>query len=79
MHAQEAVIDALTQAVLVDRVAEIAIGVSRFDAQRRRRHAKLVRRFKILEDHTPGAVVAGAAAVTLVDNHQVEKPRRKTT
>ena len=56
MHAvgrEKAVVDALAQAVFVDRVAEIDVGVAVVLAQRRRRHAELVGGLEILEDLAP--------------------------
>ncbi len=76
MHAvrrEEAVVDALPQAVFVDRIAEIAVGVAVVLAQRRGRHAELVGRLEVFEDLAPGAVIARAAAMALVDDDQVEE------
>ena len=56
MHAvgrQEAVVDALPQAVGVNRVAEIEVGVAVVVAQRRRRHAELIGRLEVFEDLAP--------------------------
>ena len=81
MHAvgrEEAVVDALPQAVGVDRVAEVAVGVAVVLAQRRGRHAELVGRLEVLEDLAPVALVAGAAAMALVDDDEVEEVARDT-
>ena len=76
MHAvrgQEAVVDALPQAVGVDRVAEVAVGVDVVLPLRRGRHADLVGRLEVFQDFPPVAIVAGAAAVALIDHDQVEE------
>ena len=73
---QEAVVDALPQAVGVDRVAEVGVGVAVVLAQRRGGHAELVGRLEVLQDLAPVAVVAGAAPVALVHDDQVEEVRR---
>ena len=73
---QEAVLDALAQAVGVDRVAEVAVGVAIIVAQRRRGHAELIGRLEVFEDLAPVALVAGAAAVALVHDDQVEEVGR---
>src|SRR5665213_825005 len=78
MHAigcQEAVVDALPQAVLIDRIAEIPIRVVRLGAKRRRGHAELRGRLEIFKDRPPRAFIARAAAVALIDNDEVEEIR----
>jgi hypothetical protein len=50
---EEAVVDALPQAVLVDRVAEVEIGIAVVVTQRRGRHPELERRLEVLENGTP--------------------------
>ena len=47
---EEAVVDPLPQAVLVDRVAEVEVGVAVVLAQRRGGHAELERRLEVVED-----------------------------
>ena len=79
MHAvgrEESVLDALAQTVGVDRVAEVAVGVAVVLAQRRRRHAELIGRLEVFKDLAPVALVAGAAAMALVDDDQVEEVGR---
>src|SRR6185437_1062027 len=44
--------------------------------QRRRRHAELIGRLEIVQNVSPIAVVARAAAVALIDDDQVEEVRR---
>ena len=81
MHAigrEEAVVDALPQAVLVDRIAEVEVGVAVVVAQRRRGHAELIGGLEVFEDGAPRAVVAGAAAVAFIDDDQVEEVGRDT-
>lgn len=72
---EEPVFDPLAQAILVNWIAEIPIGVATLDAQRRGRHSQLVGRLEILEDHAPGAIVAGAAAVIVPSRSQIAKRR----
>ena len=73
---EEAVVDALPQAVGVERVAEVAVGVAVVLAQRGGRHAELVGGLEVLEDLAPVALVAGAAAMALVHDDQVEEVGR---
>ena len=70
---QEAVIDALLQAVGVERIAEISVGVSVVFAQRRCGHAELKCRLEIFENLAPVALVAGAAAMALIHDDEVEE------
>src|SRR5207245_1908582 len=53
VRCQETVVDPLTETVLVDRIAEVAIGVAIVVAERCRGHAKLVRGLKVAEDLPP--------------------------
>ena len=76
VRGEEAVVDALPQAVRVERVAEVEVGVAVVLAQRRGGHAELVGRLEVLEDLAPVALVAGAAAVALVDDDEVEEVGR---
>ena len=80
MHAvrrEEAVVDALAQTVFVDRIAEVEVGVAVIFAQRRRGHAELIGGLEVFEDLPPGAVVPRAAAMTFVDDDEVEEVGRK--
>ena len=72
---EEAVVDALAQAVGVDRIAEVEVGVAVFVAQRRGRHAELIGGLEVFEDFAPVAVVPGAAAMAFVDDDEVEEVR----
>ena len=72
---EEAVLDALAQAVLVDRVAEVEIGVAVVLAQRGGGHAELKGRLEVVEDLPPVGVVPGAAAVAFVHDDEVEEVR----
>ena len=74
---KEAVVDALAEAVRVDRIAEIAVGVAVVLAERRGRHAELEGGLEIFQDVAPVALVAGAAAVALVHDDEVEEVRRE--
>ena len=73
---QEPVVDALAQAVLVDGLAEVGVAVPTLVAHRGRGHAELIGRFEVLQDLAPGAVRAGAAAMALIDDDQVEEVAR---
>ena len=73
---EKTVIDALTQTVLVDRIAEIQIGVAVVFAQRRRRHAKLEGGLEMFKNDAPRTVVARRFPVAFVDNNEVEEIRR---
>ena len=80
MHAvgrEETVINTLPQAVSVNRVAEIKVGVAVVVAQRRRRHAELIGGRKVFEDVAPVGIFLGAAAMTLVHDDEIEKVRRE--
>ncbi len=70
---EEAVVDALPEAVFVDRIAEVPVRVAGLVAQGRGRHAELEGRLEVFEDGAPRAGVARAAAVALVHDHQVEE------
>ena len=76
VRGEEAVVDALPQAVGVDRCAEVGVGIDVVLALRRRRHADLVGGREVLEDLAPVALVLGTAAVTLIDDHEVEEVGR---
>jgi hypothetical protein len=78
MHAirrKEAVVNALLEAVLIDRVAEIQVGVAVVLALRCSSHAELVGRLEIFEDFAPVGIVLGAAAMAFVHNNQVKEIR----
>lgn len=73
---QEAVVDALLQGVGVDRLAEIGVGVDVALTLGRGRQAELHGWLEVGEDVPPGALVAGAAPVALVDHDEIEEVRR---
>ena len=78
MHAirrEKAILDALAQAVGVDRVAEVIVAVAGFLAQRRGRHAELHGGREVIEYRAPVAVVAAGAAMAFVDDDQIEEVR----
>ena len=80
MHAvrrEEAVLDALPQAVGVERIAEVRVRVAVVLPQRRRGHADLECGLEIFQDLAPVALVAGAAAVALVHDDEVEEVSRE--
>ena len=72
---EEAVLDALLERVGVDRIAEVGEGRDVLRLLRRRGQAELDGGLEVVEDLPPRAVLAGAAAVALVDDHQVEEVR----
>lgn len=76
MHAvgrEEAVLNPLFQAVRIERVAEVGVGVAVVVAQGRGRHAQLHRRGEVFQNLVPVALAAGAAPVALVHDDQVEE------
>ena len=76
MHAvggEKAVLDPLLEAVGVERFPEVAVGVAVILAQRRRGHPQLVGRFKVVENLSPVALIAGAASVALVHHDQIKE------
>ena len=73
VRGEEAVGDSLPQAVRIDRIAEIVVGVGVVLTTRRGCHADLKGRLEVVEDFPPVAVVAGAAAMALIDDDQVEE------
>lgn len=75
VRGEKAIINALTQAVLVDRITEVLIGISVVLAARRGRHPELVRRFEILQDFAPITFVPGASPVTLIHDNKIEEIR----
>src|SRR5437867_953805 len=66
---QEAIVNALPEAVSVNRVAEIDIGVAVFVAQRRGRHAELIGGLEVFQDFAPVGIFLGAAAVAFVHDN----------
>src|SRR5205807_500820 len=73
VRGEEAVVDALAQAVGVDRIPEIVVGVGVVLTARRGGHADLVGRLEVVQDLPPVAVVAGAAAMAFVNDNQIKK------
>ena len=79
MHAEggeKPVLDALSEAVFIDRIAEIRVGVDVVLAARRGGHADLGCGLEPLQDLAPVAVVAGAAPMALVDDDEIEEVSR---
>src|SRR5947207_1291865 len=70
---KETILDALPQAVLVERIAEVEVGVARVFAQGRCGHAELIGRLKVFEDYPPCTVIASAAPVTFVHDDEIEE------
>src|SRR5206468_4249879 len=76
IRGQEAVLNSLPEAVLVDGVAEVQVRVSVIVTQRCCRHAELVCRLEVLQDFAPRAFVACAPTVALVYNNEIEEVLR---
>ncbi len=73
---KKAVFNSLPQTVLVNRIAEVKVRVASFIAQRCGCHAELVGGLEVFEDLAPIRIFAGAAAVTFIDDDQIEEVRR---
>ena len=74
---EESVLNALTERIGVDWFAEILVGVAVGVAFRRGRQPHVRRACEILQDRMPFALVVRPAAVTLVDNDEVEEVPRE--
>ena len=74
---EETVVDALLEAVGIDRVAEVEIGVAVLVAQGRGGHAELVGGLEPFEDLAPVGFFPGGAAMALVHDDQVEEVARE--
>ena len=72
---KESVFNPLSQAVGVNGIAKIRVGIPVVVPQRRGCHTKLVGRLEIFQDLPPVALVSGAPPVTLVHYDQVEEVR----
>ncbi|VVB69286.1 Uncharacterised protein [uncultured archaeon] len=70
---QESIFDPLAQAVGVDGIAKVSIGVPVVVPQGRGGHAQLVSGLEVLQNLPPVALIPGAAPVTLVYYYQVEE------
>ena len=73
---QEAVFDPLPQAVGVDGVAEVGVGVDVHVALGRGRQPKLVGRLEVFENLAPTAFVPSTAPMALVHDDEVEEVGR---
>ena len=76
IRGQKPVRDPLGQTVLIDRIAEVVVGIDVVLTPRRRGHADLHGGLEPLQDLPPVATFARAAAMTLVDDHQIEEVAR---
>ena len=72
---QESVLDALAQAVGIDRIAEVLVAVAGFLPQRGGGHAELHGRLEVVEHGAPTALVTTGAAMAFVDDDQIEEVR----
>lgn len=70
---EEAIGDALRQTIFINGIAEVAVGVGVVLAFWCSSHADLVSLIKPLKDFSPIAIIAGAAAMALIDNNQVKE------
>lgn len=77
IRSEEAVVNALAKTVLIDRVAEVEIGVAVVVAQGRGGHTELHGRREIIEYDLPGAILSRAATMTLVHDDEVKEVRSK--
>ena len=73
---QKTVIDAVLEAVNIDRRAKVRIGIHVVPALGCSGEAQLYRRRKVFEDAAPTAFVLGAAPVTFIHHDEVEEVRR---
>src|SRR5438552_2144964 len=73
---KKSVFDPLTQTVLVDRIPEVEIRVAVVITKRCGSHAELSSWFEVFKNLAPVTLVARAAAMTFIDDDQVEKVRR---
>jgi hypothetical protein len=70
---EKTVVDSLPQAVFIDGIPEVQISVAVVFAQRCRCHAELESRLEMLKDYPPRTIAPCAAAVTLIDNDEIEE------
>ena len=70
---EETVVNALPQAVGVNGIAEVKVGVAVVFAFRSGRHAELIGRFKVFENLAPVGFFLRAAAMALVHDDEVEE------
>src|SRR5262249_48781004 len=75
IRGQEAIGDALLEAIRVERVAEVDVGVSVVLPERRGRHSELGSWVEGLQDVPPVAVVTSGAAMALVHDDEIEEVR----
>src|SRR5690606_11887204 len=62
--------------ILIERIAEIVVGVDVILSPRRRCHPDLGRRLEPLEDFSPVAIVARTATMAFVDDDEIEEVAR---
>ena len=74
---QKSVLDALTQAVRVNGVPKITIGVPVILSERGGSHSELIGRLEVSKNFAPVALILGTAAVTFVYDNQIEEARAK--
>ncbi len=70
---EKAVVDALAEAVGIDGVAEIEVGVAVVGAQGRGGHAELAGGGEVFEDFAPVGFVLGGAAMAFVHDDEIEE------
>jgi len=70
---EEAVVNPVAQAVSVNGIPEIEVGVAVVLAQRRGGQPKLKRRFEPCENVPPGGILARAPSMALVHDDEVEE------
>src|SRR5439155_4973828 len=74
---EEALVNALAQAVGVNRVAEVEVSVAVLIAQWSGGHAELVGGLEVFEDFAPVGVFLSAAAVAFVHDDEIEEVGRE--
>src|SRR4029079_18744233 len=77
VRSKEAVLNALLEAVRVNRVAKIKVRVAVLVSQRRGGHAELIGGLEPFENFAPIGFFPGGSAMTLVHDDQVEEVARE--
>src|SRR5690242_10730349 len=70
---QETVVDALAEAVGVDGIAEVAVGIDIVITLGGCGHTKLIGGLEVIQYLTPVAVIGCTTAMAFIDDHQVKE------
>src|SRR5262245_30140810 len=73
---EESVVNALTEGVDINRLAEVAVRIDVLVTLRGCGEAELHRRREVIQYPPPGALVVSAAAVTLINDNEIEEVGR---